>query len=106
PHARSFLRLRRKRHLPTAPDGPRPLPRRQGTNEFPLSFAQQRLWFLDRLEPGSAAYNIPFHLRLAGDLDVGVLRCVLAEVARRHEALRTTFVESGSGPQGGRAWWG
>jgi amino acid adenylation domain-containing protein len=98
PEQRRLLELRRKRQETAEPGRPRPLPRRQGTNEFPLSFAQQRLWFLDRLDPGSAAYNIPFHLRLAGALDVGALRGVLAEIVRRHEALRTTFVESGRGP--------
>ncbi len=59
----------------------------------PLSFAQQRLWFLDRLEPGSAAYNIPILLRFDGPLQVGFLAAALAEVVRRHEALRTTFEE-------------
>ncbi|HEV8581882.1 MAG TPA: non-ribosomal peptide synthase/polyketide synthase [Thermoanaerobaculia bacterium] len=98
PEQRRLLELRRKKQLDDETDRPRPLPRREGTNEFPLSFAQERLWFLDRLEPGSAAYNIPFHLRLAGDLDVGALRSVLDEIVRRHEALRTTFVEGGSGP--------
>ncbi|HYG64762.1 MAG TPA: amino acid adenylation domain-containing protein, partial [Thermoanaerobaculia bacterium] len=58
---------------------------------LPQSFAQQRLWFLDRLEPGSPAYNVPLHLRLAGELSVQALAGALAEVARRHEVLRTTF---------------
>ena len=58
---------------------------------YPLSFAQERLWFLDRLEPGSAAYNIPVRLRLSGDLDAGALSCALSEIMRRHEVLRTTF---------------
>jgi amino acid adenylation domain-containing protein len=57
----------------------------------PLSFAQQRLWFLDRLEPGSATYNIPILLRFGGPLRPGLLAAALAEVIRRHEALRTTF---------------
>ncbi|HEY0781311.1 MAG TPA: amino acid adenylation domain-containing protein, partial [Thermoanaerobaculia bacterium] len=58
---------------------------------LPLSFAQQRLWFLDQLEPGCAFYNIPAMLRLRGDLDAAALRRSLDEVVRRHEALRTTF---------------
>ncbi|HVR97061.1 MAG TPA: amino acid adenylation domain-containing protein, partial [Thermoanaerobaculia bacterium] len=59
--------------------------------DLPLSFAQQRLWFLDQLEPGSAAYNIPLAVRLTGELSAGVLAGVFAEIVRRHEALRTTF---------------
>ncbi|HZN54796.1 MAG TPA: condensation domain-containing protein, partial [Candidatus Polarisedimenticolaceae bacterium] len=58
---------------------------------FPLSFAQQRLWFLDRWEPGSSAYNLPAALRLRGALDLGALEASLGEITRRHEALRTTF---------------
>ncbi|MCP4662355.1 MAG: acyltransferase domain-containing protein, partial [bacterium] len=58
---------------------------------LPLSFAQQRLWFLDRLEPGSALYNIPIALRLRGRLDRDALARALSEIVRRHEALRTTF---------------
>ncbi|HYG63544.1 MAG TPA: condensation domain-containing protein, partial [Thermoanaerobaculia bacterium] len=65
-----------------------PVPRETG---IPLSFAQQRLWFIDQLEPGSAAYNIPAAVRLAGRLEVAVLEWALLEVVRRHEALRTTF---------------
>ncbi|HWN42455.1 MAG TPA: amino acid adenylation domain-containing protein, partial [Thermoanaerobaculia bacterium] len=57
----------------------------------PLSFAQQRLWFLDRLEPGSAAYNVPLALRFAGPLRPELAAAALVEVVRRHAALRTTF---------------
>ncbi len=57
----------------------------------PLSFAQQRLWFLDQLEPGLVAYNIPAAVRLVGRLDVPVLNWSLNEIVRRHESLRTTF---------------
>jgi amino acid adenylation domain-containing protein len=60
--------------------------------DAPLSLHQQRLWFLDQLEPGSAAYNIPTALRLSGDLDVTALQRALTEVVRRHQVLRTTFV--------------
>src|SRR5215217_7834398 len=58
---------------------------------FPLSFAQQRLWFLHQLDPQSAAYNMPFALRLLGQLDVPALERTLNEIVRRHEVLRTTF---------------
>ncbi len=63
-----------------------------------LSFAQGRLWFLDRLEPGGALYNVPVVVELAGRLDAGVLAAVLGEVVRRHEVLRTTFREGPEGP--------
>ena len=58
---------------------------------FPASFAQQRLWFLERLEPGQAVYNMPRAMRLRGRLDVRALRGALQEIVRRHEALRTVF---------------
>jgi amino acid adenylation domain-containing protein len=58
---------------------------------LPLSFAQQRLWLIDQMEPGSAAYNMPLAVRLDGDLDPAALAWALAGVVRRHEVLRTTF---------------
>ncbi|SEN18984.1 amino acid adenylation domain-containing protein [Stigmatella aurantiaca] len=67
------------------------LPASRNGSEPPLSFAQQRLWFLDRLEPGSPLYNIPAAVRLEGRLDVQVLEKCFAEIIRRHEVLRTTF---------------
>ena len=57
----------------------------------PTSFAQQRLWFLDQLEPGSATYNIPMALRLTGRLDYATLQRTINELLRRHETLRTGF---------------
>ncbi|HSU16596.1 non-ribosomal peptide synthetase [Longimicrobium sp.] len=65
-----------------------PAPR---TDPPPLSFAQQQLWLLDRIDPGSAAYNMSFALRLRGALDVPALRDSLDALVRRHETLRTTF---------------
>jgi len=62
---------------------------------LPLSFAQQRLWLVDRLAPG-AAYNVPLALRMRGPLDLGLLGDALSAVVRRHEVLRTVFaVEDG-----------
>jgi acyl carrier protein len=60
----------------------------------PLSFAQERLWFVDQLEAAGALYNIPVARRLRGALDVDALERALGEVVRRHEALRTTFREA------------
>ncbi|GJG89250.1 hypothetical protein tb265_44310 [Gemmatimonadetes bacterium T265] len=65
---------------------------------LPMSFAQQRLWFLDQLEPGCATYNLPFNFRLAGPLDADALRDALAFVVERHEVLRTVFDASGREP--------
>ncbi|MDB4994866.1 MAG: pcbAB, partial [Myxococcaceae bacterium] len=74
------------------------IPRRARTDApLALSFAQERLWFLDQLEPGNAAYNIPGALRLSGRIDATALERAIAEVVRRHEALRTTFDVSPSG---------
>src|SRR5437588_11482124 len=58
---------------------------------FPLSFAQQRIWFLDQLEPNKASYNIPWSIRIKGDLSVRALEATLQEIVRRHEVFRTTF---------------
>ena len=66
------------------------LPMRRG-GDLPVSFAQERLWFLHELDPRSPAYNIPATQRLEGALDVDALRAALSEVVRRHEPLRTVF---------------
>ena len=69
----------------------RAIPRRESQDEIPLSFAQERLWFLDQLTPGSTAYNMPGAVWLEGDVNVVALERSLNEIVRRHEALRTTF---------------
>jgi amino acid adenylation domain-containing protein len=68
------------------------------TDALPVSFAQQRLWLVDRMEPGSVAYNMPYALHLHGALDVAAMRATLDELVRRHEALRTVFAERGGVP--------
>ncbi|HVR97613.1 MAG TPA: amino acid adenylation domain-containing protein, partial [Thermoanaerobaculia bacterium] len=70
-----------------------PLTRAGRRGDPPLSYSQHRLWFIDRLQPGSAAYNMPFAVRVTGPLSPAVLAGALLEVQRRHEALRTTFAE-------------
>jgi amino acid adenylation domain-containing protein len=64
---------------------------RDGKVELPLSFAQQRLWFLDQLEPSLLAYNILRAIRLTGQLNVAALEQAFNEIVRRHEVLRSTF---------------
>src|SRR5436309_2865730 len=77
---------------------PQRIPRRTGDGPLPLSFAQQRLWFLEQLAPGSAAYHIPLALRARGPLDLAALQRALDGVVARHEALRTNFVAAGGQP--------
>ncbi|NJL11126.1 MAG: non-ribosomal peptide synthetase, partial [Calothrix sp. SM1_7_51] len=67
------------------------IPKRPEKEDIPLSFAQQRLWFIQQLEPTSCVYNVPSVLRLTGDLHVQALEKSLNELRRRHETLRTCF---------------
>ncbi len=71
----------------------------------PLSFAQERLWFLHRLEPDSPLYNIPVAARATGRLEVAALSWTLGEIVRRHEALRTVFAEVAGRPVQRAAPW-
>ncbi len=85
-------------YLGSAGDARIPLSRRARPERLPLSYAQQRLWFLYRMEGPSATYNIPLALRLEGKLNVSALQHALADVVARHETLRTIFPEQGGVP--------
>lgn len=69
------------------------------TSVLPLSFAQQRLWFLDQLESGSVFYNVPAAIRMSGRLNISALSHGLQEIVRRHETLRTSFRNVNGEPQ-------
>ncbi|MFN6461422.1 MAG: amino acid adenylation domain-containing protein [Nostoc sp. DedVER02] len=72
-----------------------PVPRE---GNLPLSFAQQRLWFIDQLQPNSNFYNLPAALHIKGSLNIAVLENTLNEIVRRHEVLRTTFISQQGQP--------
>src|SRR5688500_5259585 len=98
PAQRRLLELRRAQQAGAAPAAaPGAIPAR-GEQPAPLSFSQQRLWFLDRMEPGNAFYNLSSAMRLRGALDEAALERALGEIVRRHEALRTTFAEVDGSP--------
>jgi amino acid adenylation domain-containing protein len=88
PQQRDVL-LRRLKQKNVENTRPKIIP--QSKENIPLSFAQQRLWFIDQLAPGTPAYNIPVAIRLTGALNVIALEQSINAVIRRHEALRTTF---------------
>ena len=74
-------------------------------DRMPLSAAQQRLWFVNRFDPASSAYNIPFSIRITGNVSVEAIEAALSDVIARHEALRTVYVDDADGPvQIIRAW--
>ncbi|MFL6284933.1 MAG: amino acid adenylation domain-containing protein [Pyrinomonadaceae bacterium] len=75
-----------------------PITPRGDAGHSPLSYAQQRLWFLDRLTPGGSVYNIPFGVRLAGALNVAALEQGCGEIIRRQESLRTNIVAAEGEP--------
>ena len=89
PEKRALLMQQLARQAATSPK--QEIGRRARPERLPLSFPQQRLWILDQLEPGSAAYNVPLSMWLHGALDVRHLERALAEIVRRHESLRTVF---------------
>ncbi|QFY07526.1 amino acid adenylation domain-containing protein [Nonomuraea phyllanthi] len=80
-------------------NAPRGIRRGERPARLPLSFAQERLWFLEQLVPGTAVQNVPLAARLRGPLDVSLLRAALGIVIRRHEVLRTVFVTEGTEPE-------
>ncbi|WP_280381995.1 non-ribosomal peptide synthetase [Nocardia wallacei] len=84
----------------TADGGARPaLTPRLRPDRVPLSPAQQRMWVLNRMDPGSAAYNIAAALRLTGELDIAALRAACADLLARHESLRTVYPADADGPR-------
>ncbi|HSN87928.1 MAG TPA: condensation domain-containing protein, partial [Thermoanaerobaculia bacterium] len=93
PEQRAVFELLRKKSAPKkpAPGAAPPILRRAEAGPAPLSFDQERLWFLGQLDPESAAYNIDTAIRMKGRLDIPVLQAVLEEIVRRHEAWRTVF---------------
>ncbi|HYH82065.1 MAG TPA: condensation domain-containing protein, partial [Longimicrobium sp.] len=93
-----LLRMARARDLVRDRSELPPIEPAAREGRLPLSFAQERLWFIDRLEPGSAVYNIPVAWRLGGALDEAALERALGEIVRRHETLRTVFREVDGSP--------
>ncbi|MCZ4521276.1 non-ribosomal peptide synthase/polyketide synthase [Rhodococcus ruber] len=75
-----------------------PLVAQPRPDRVPLSLAQQRMWFLNRFDPSSTAYNIPFALRMSGELDVEALAQAISDVIERHESLRSVYPDSPEGP--------
>ena len=96
PAKRALIELRLKKKEPVVSGEQRILPREKHSSA-PLSFAQQRLWFLNQLDTGSA-YNIPLAIRLKGLPNIKALEDSFNEIIRRHEALRTTFRSTAGHP--------
>jgi amino acid adenylation domain-containing protein len=82
-----------------ADPGSEPIPRARRDGPLPLSSGQQRLWLLDRMDPGSSEYNVPIVMRLTGPVDLAALSGALEKIIARHEALRTTIAEHDGQPR-------
>ncbi|MBT0964209.1 condensation domain-containing protein, partial [Denitromonas iodatirespirans] len=94
-----LARMKKQQPTKTGADALAPLVRCDRSGSLPLSLSQQRLWFIDKLEPeASRAYNMVAAYRLSGDLDVDVLQKTFNEIVSRHESLRCTFIDEGSNP--------
>src|SRR5215217_649076 len=89
PEQRRLLALRLKQRKTEEPRAP--TVEEGAGGEYPLAFTQQRLWMLDRLQPGSAAYNLPAAVRVKQALDVALVERAIGEIVRRHGVLRTRF---------------
>lgn len=96
PAKRALLELKLKKS--SGPSGERTIPRRANRESCPLSFSQQRLWFLDQLEPESPLYNTSKAIRLSGALNVEALQKSLDAIVARHEILRTNIVALDGNP--------
>ncbi len=97
-------KLRRQKRTAAGSDSPASeggqpgFPRRADSSRAPLSFAQERLWFLDRFDPGQPVYNIAVQVHLSGPLDARVLEKSISALVQRHEILRTVFPEENGQP--------
>ncbi|MFZ5515901.1 MAG: amino acid adenylation domain-containing protein [Candidatus Zhuqueibacterota bacterium] len=97
PEKRALLMMRLKKKMSEV-SNKHLIPRRENSNEFPMSYAQERMWFLHQWEPDSPLYNIPAAVRLTGNVDMFLLKRALHEVVRRHDVLRGVFTEKDNHP--------
>ena len=98
PEKRALLELKLKNRKNTHNVKRQAISPRENRNSVPLSFAQQRLWFLDQLEPNSPFYNIPKAVRLSGDLNVQILQQALDTIVSHHEILHTNYISENGDP--------